>query len=78
MRARGQSLVETTAEMGNAWTAPLAELADSTLFGRTDSWYMGANIPGKHRQLLNYPNSDDYRDHLRNCEASGFEGFVFR
>ncbi len=78
MRARDHSLVETTAEMGDAWTAHLAELADSTLFGRTESWYMGANIPGKHRQLLNYPNSDAYRERLASCEANGYEGFVFR
>lgn len=78
MRARGDCLVETTVEMGDAWTAELAELADSTLFGRTDSWYMGANIPGKPRQLLNYPNSDAYRDRLSDCEANGYDGFVFR
>jgi cyclohexanone monooxygenase len=78
MRAQGHSLLDTTAEMGHAWTAHLAKLADSTLFGRTDSWYMGANIPGKHRQLLNYPNADAYRDHLRHCEVSDYEGFVFR
>jgi cyclohexanone monooxygenase len=78
MRTRGHRLVETTPEMGQAWTAHLAELAGSTLFGRTDSWYMGANIPGKHRQLLNYPNADAYREHLQNCEAGGYEGFVFQ
>ena len=77
MRAQGHSLVETTAEMGAAWTAHLAEMAETTLFGRTDSWYMGANIPGKRRQLLNYPNSDTYRERLWDCEANGYDGFVF-
>ncbi len=78
MRDHGHGLVETTAEMGRAWTAHLAEMADTTLFGRTDSWYMGANIPGKPRQLLNYPNSDAYREKLWSCEAAGYEGFMFR
>ena len=64
--------------MGEAWTEHLAELAETTLFGRTDSWYMGANIPGKRRQLLNYPNSDAYREKLWDCEANGYEGFVIR
>ncbi|MBI11183.1 MAG: cyclopentanone 1,2-monooxygenase [Rhodospirillaceae bacterium] len=78
MRRRGEKVAETTVEMGQAWSAHLAELSESTLFGRTDSWYMAANIPGKKRQLLNYPNSDAYRDHLSDCEANGYEGFVFR
>ena len=77
MWAEGHSTVETTPAMGAAWTAHLSELADTTLFGRTDSWYMAANIPGKRRQLLNYPNSDAYRDHLSDCETDGYKGFVF-
>ena len=77
MRTQGHSLVETTAEMGAAWTAHLAEMAHTTLFGQTDSWYMGANISGKRRQLLNYPNSDTYRERLWHCEANGYNRFVF-
>ena len=38
---------------------------------------MGANIPGKRRQLLNYPNSDGYLERLRQCAANDYEGFVF-
>ena len=77
MCAQGHGLIETSAKTAASWTAHLAEMADSTLFGRTDSWYMGANIPGKHRQLLNYPNSDAYREKLTQCEANGYEGFMF-
>jgi len=29
-------------------------LSDATLFPLADSWYMGANIPGKKREQLNY------------------------
>ena len=60
MRERGHRLVESLPEVGPEWSQHLAELAESTLFGRTDSWYMAANVPGKRRQLLNYPNSDAY------------------
>lgn len=56
----------------------LATVADATLFGRTDSWYMGANIPGKRRQLLNLPMSDAYRDRLTACAADGYDGFALR
>ena len=51
--------------------------ADATLLGRTDSWYMAANVPGKPRQLLNYPSPGMYVDRLRQCAADGYDGFVF-
>ena len=76
LRTRGIARIESTPEAGEAWTAHLATIADATLFGRTDSWYMGANIPGKRRQLLNYPLSDDYLERLQQCAAGGYEGFV--
>jgi cyclohexanone monooxygenase len=76
LRQRGITRIESTPEAGASWTAHLAVIADATLFGRTDSWYVGANIPGKRRQLLNYPLSDDYLDRLRRCAAGGYEGFV--
>ena len=65
------------AETGPAWSRELAQLAAATLFGRTDSWYMGANVPGKPRQLLNYPSSGTYIERLRTCAARDYEGFVF-
>ena len=48
-----------------------------TLFPKADSWYMGANIPGKPRELLNYPGGVPL--YLQMCEASaanGYDGFV--
>ncbi len=75
LRADGLTRIEADPDRATAWTAHLAQLADSTLFGRADSWYMGANIPGKRRQLLNYPNSDAYLDRLAACAAAGYEGF---
>jgi len=56
----------------------LSVLANETLFGKTNSWYMGANIPGKRRQLLNYPDADAYRDQLRKCEVDAYSGFEFK
>ena len=39
---------------------------------------MAANIPGKRRQLLNYPSSDVYLEQLRLCADAGYSGFSFR
>ncbi len=76
-RADGFTRIDAEPGTGPRWTAHLAELADSTLFGKADSWYMGANVPGKRRQLLNYPNSDAYLDHLRRCAELDYDGFAF-
>ena len=76
LRTHGYTQIESTAEMGAAWSEQLATIAEETLFGRTDSWYMATNVPGKRRQLLNHPNSDGYLDALRQCAAKGYEGFV--
>ncbi|KAL1301880.1 hypothetical protein AAFC00_006061 [Neodothiora populina] len=36
------------------WRRRVTELSDKTLFPGTSSWYMGANVPGKPREQLNY------------------------
>ena len=77
MGEHGYTRLDSTPESGVAWTEHLATLADGSLFGKADSWYMAANVPGKKRQLLNYPNSDAYLERLRQCAASNYEGFVF-
>jgi len=77
MRDQNLSVFDTSNEEAKAWTNRLAGLADSTLFGRTKSWYMGANIPGKRHQLLNYPDADAYRSELRDCEHNRYNGFTF-
>ncbi len=77
LRARNHVAFDVLAETGPAWSAELARIAEATLFGRADSWYMGANVPGKHRQLLNYPSTGTYIQRLRECAAHGYKGFVF-
>jgi cyclohexanone monooxygenase len=55
----------------------MEELAAMTLFPKADSWYMGANIPGKPRQLLNYPGGTSL--YFAMCDESmenGYAGFV--
>jgi len=76
LRERGLQRIEATEGAASAWTDRLAQIAAGTLFSRADSWYMGANIPGKHRQLLNYPGVQDYLALCRECADRGYEGFV--
>jgi cyclohexanone monooxygenase len=52
-------------------------LADATLFPRADSWYLGANIPGKPREILSFAGG--LPAYMAKCAESaerGYEGFA--
>jgi cation diffusion facilitator CzcD-associated flavoprotein CzcO len=69
--------IEATQEAEEAWRDHVAELVDATLFPRAQSWYMGANIPGKKREMLVYPGGLPL--YLQKCKASadaGYAGFI--
>lgn len=77
MQRNGYSRIESTAAADEAWSQHVSDLIEMTLFPLTDSWYMGANIPGKKRESLNYPGGLPL--YLQKCEESarkGYEGFV--
>ena len=78
LRDQGHTRIEATPAAGESWTQHMAELAAGTLLGRADSWYMGANIPGKPRQLLHHVGLQDYLAFCRQSAANGYSGFDLR
>jgi cation diffusion facilitator CzcD-associated flavoprotein CzcO len=59
------------------WTAHVAEVADATLMSRANSWYMGANIPGKPRVFMAYLGGvGTYRQECDEVAAQGYKGFA--
>jgi cation diffusion facilitator CzcD-associated flavoprotein CzcO len=78
LRSKNCAFIEATSEAEDAWVAHVAETADMTLFPQADSWYMGANIPGKARQFLNYFDVPMYMDKCNDCAANGYVGFQIR
>jgi cation diffusion facilitator CzcD-associated flavoprotein CzcO len=46
--------IDPSPEAAQAWKAEMEFIANMTLFPKTKSWYMGANIPGKKVELLYY------------------------
>jgi cation diffusion facilitator CzcD-associated flavoprotein CzcO len=78
LREHGYRRIEATAAAGTAWTEHLAAIAEGTLLGLADSWYMGANIPGKPRQLLHYLGLQTYLGFCRESAANGYSGFTLR
>jgi cyclohexanone monooxygenase len=78
LRRRGAETIEPTIEAEDAWVAHNQELAEGTLFPTADTWYMGANIPGKPRVFM--PNLDFVGPYRAKCDAiaeNEYEGFVF-
>jgi cation diffusion facilitator CzcD-associated flavoprotein CzcO len=78
MRDRGAETIEATPEAEDAWVAHNQELAEATLFPTADTWYMGANIPGKPRVFM--PNLDFVGPYRAKCDeiaANDYDGFVF-
>lgn len=71
--------IEATPEAEEAWVDHSNELAAGSILSAADSWFMGANIPGKKRAVLLYANSArEYRKKVAEVAASGYEGFVLR
>ena len=69
--------IEATKEAEEEWRRKVTELSDETLFPGTNSWYMGANIPGKPREQLNYAGGFPlYEKELRESLEGGFKGFI--
>ena len=60
------------------WGRHVDAVANATLYTKANSWYMGANIPGKHRVFMPYVGGvDRYKKTCDEVVAKGYSGFVF-
>lgn len=75
MREGGVTRMEATADAASQWTRQMKAVADSSLLGRADSWYMGANIPGKPIQLLHHFGVRSYMKRCRESAKNHYAGF---
>jgi cyclohexanone monooxygenase len=78
LRDNGLTRIEARAAAGESWTRHMADLAAGTLLPQADSWYMGANIPGKPRQLLHHLGVQEYMAFCRESAGNGYSGFGLR
>ena len=68
--------IEPERQAEDAWTDHVQEVANQTLFPKANSWYMGANIPGKPRLFMPYIGGvGAYREKCDAVAAAGYEGF---
>jgi cation diffusion facilitator CzcD-associated flavoprotein CzcO/acetyl esterase/lipase len=77
MRAEGFETIEPTAKAEAGWDRHVQDCAAITLYPRADSWYMGANVPGKPRVFLPYIGGvGAYRRACDEVVAGGYLGFA--
>jgi len=78
MRRAGLDTIEPTPTAEAGWVQHVNDCADITLFPQADSWYMGANVPGKPRVFLPYIGGvDRYRKACDEVVEQGYLGFRF-
>ena len=78
LREAEHSRIEPTEAAVDDWVAGLNKMAAATLFMQGDSWYLGANVPGKPRVFMPYLGGlDRYRTICDSVAAAGYEGFEF-
>jgi cyclohexanone monooxygenase len=76
MRDNGHDRIEPTETAEMAWVQHVNAVADSTLYPLANSWYVGANIPGKPRVFMPYVGGfDRYKKRCDEVAAKGYEGF---
>ncbi len=78
MREHDIDAIEATEEAEDAWVDHVREVAETTLFPKANSWYLGANIPGKKRVFMPYVGG--FAPYSQRCDEiaeKGYEGFEF-
>jgi cation diffusion facilitator CzcD-associated flavoprotein CzcO len=73
---QGCTAIEPTADAVDSWIAECAQRAEATLFTKANSWYMGANVPGKPRAFMLFIGGfGTYLEICNDVAAGGYTGF---
>jgi cation diffusion facilitator CzcD-associated flavoprotein CzcO len=77
LRENGHASIEASEAAESAWMDHLVAKAERTVILSCNSWYVGANIPGKPRRFMaligGFPA---YEERCAQVAACGYEGFV--
>jgi cyclohexanone monooxygenase len=78
MRSEGWQQIEADSQAQQEWVAHCNAVVERTLRAREDSWYVGANIPGRPRVFMPYAGGvPAYRARCDEVAATGYRGFRF-
>jgi cation diffusion facilitator CzcD-associated flavoprotein CzcO len=76
MRRNRHDRIEATQEAEDAWVAHVQDIANASVYPSCDSWYLGANIPGKPRVFAPYIGFPQYAQKCDEIAAAGYRGFA--
>jgi cyclohexanone monooxygenase len=76
LRKRGAKRIDARKDAEDAWVAHVNEVAHNSLYPNCNSWYLGANVPGKPRVFMPYLGVPPYRAKCEEVREKGYEGFA--
>jgi cation diffusion facilitator CzcD-associated flavoprotein CzcO len=72
----GHATIEASLDAQDAWVDFVNSVAGFTLFPTCNSWYLGANVPGKTRVFMPLPGFPTYVEQCDKVAEDGYAGFV--
>ena len=76
LRDHDQATIEATTPAQDWWVGYVNAIADLTLYPSCNSWYLGANVPGKPRVFMPLLGFPTYAEQCADIVAKGYEGFT--
>ncbi len=77
LRQQGLATIDATKPAEDRWVEHVNQAASKTLFPKANSWFLGANIPGKPRVFMPYvAKIGVYRQECQQVADRGYEGFM--
>tara|TARA_R110002072_G_scaffold46082_11_gene128013 strand:+ start:21090 stop:22703 length:1614 start_codon:yes stop_codon:yes gene_type:complete len=79
MRFNKMNYIEAELAAEDAWVEHNNSISELTLFPKCNSWYLGANVPGKPRVFMPYVGG--FPAYVEKCDAvvaKGYDGFVMQ
>jgi cation diffusion facilitator CzcD-associated flavoprotein CzcO len=77
LKEHGLDRIEPREDAEDAWVIHVNEVANQTLYNHANSWYLGANVPGKTRVFMPYVGGvGAYRQKCDEVAANGYQGFT--
>jgi cation diffusion facilitator CzcD-associated flavoprotein CzcO len=75
LREHGIARIDAEPAAEDAWVGHVNDVANLTVFPSCNSWYLGANVPGKPRVFMPYIGFPTYVAKCNEVVAKGYEGF---
>jgi cyclohexanone monooxygenase len=77
MREKELASIEANPDAEEQWVRQGNEIADMTLMPRCNSWYLGANVPGKPRVFMPFVGGlPMYFETCDKVASNGYHGFT--